>query len=89
MDLESYNFHWRDGFNYGFPKKRESYDALVKSLSKRRITVITGTRRTGKTTLMKQLIDWLVKKRTPRANILYYSFDEEQPQVREIVNEYE
>jgi predicted AAA+ superfamily ATPase len=89
MDLESYNFHWREGFSYGFPKKRESYDALVKSLSKRRITVLTGTRRTGKTTLMKQLMDWLVKKRIPRANILYYSFDEEQPEIREIVDEYE
>jgi predicted AAA+ superfamily ATPase len=89
MDLESYNFHWRDGFSYGFPKKRGSYDALVKSLSKKRITVITGTRRTGKTTLMKQLIEWLIDNKVPRSNILYYSFDEDQPEIREIVDEYE
>ena len=89
MDLEGYNFHWREGFNYGFPKKRESYDTLVKSLSKKRITIITGTRRTGKTTLMKQLMDWLIKNGTARSSILYYSFDEEQPQIRDIVNEYE
>ena len=89
MNLESYNFHWREGFNYGFPKKRESYDDLVKSLSKRRITVIAGTRRTGKTTLMKQLVDRLIENGAKRANILYYSFDEEQPQIREIVDEYE
>lgn len=89
MNLESFNFHWRDGFSYGFTKKREIYDSLIKSLSKKRITVITGTRRTGKTTLMKQMMDWLIENGTTRANILYYSFDEEQPQIREVVDEYE
>jgi len=89
MDLERYNFHWRDGFNYDFPKKRENYDILAKSLLKTRITVITGTRRTGKTTIMKQLMDWLIEHGTPRPHILYYSFDEEQPQIRQIVDEYE
>lgn len=89
MNLESYNFHWREGYSYNFPVKRESYELLAKSLRGRRISVITGTRRTGKTTLMKQLIDCLIEDGTSRANILYYSFDEEQPTVREVVSKYE
>ncbi len=89
MKLEEHNFHWRKGYFYGYERKREIYSELWKSLEKRRITVITGTRRVGKTTIMRQMIDELIKQGTERYSILYFSFDEEQPSLREIVKEYE
>ncbi len=89
MELEKYCFHWRKGYRYDFPIQREAFGALFRSLKGRRITVLTGTRRTGKTTLMKQLIDSLVDKGVPSQNIIYFSFDEEQPSIGDIVDEYQ
>ncbi len=89
MNLEDHNFHWRKGYFYGNERKREIYPELWKSLKSRRITVITGTRRVGKTTIMKQMIDELIKEGVDRYSILYFSFDEEQPSVRELIREYE
>ncbi|MDO9537137.1 MAG: AAA family ATPase, partial [Thermoplasmata archaeon] len=89
MYLESHNFHWREGFSYDYPQRRDVFHKLVNSLNHRRICVLTGTRRTGKTTLMKQFIDHLIDNGTPRANIVYYSFDEDRPSIRDIVQEYE
>ena len=38
--------------------QRSIYPQLLEHLSKKQITVITGMRRTGKTTLLKQLMEW-------------------------------
>lgn len=89
MHLEDYNPHWRKGYFYGHEKKREIYGELWKSAEKRRITVITGTRRVGKTTIMKQIINDLIKNEVARYNILYFSFDESQPSIRDVIKEYE
>jgi len=89
MHLEDYNFHWRKGHTYGYEKKREIYPELWKSRKNRRITVITGTRRVGKTTIMKQIINDLIREGLPRYNILYFSFDEERPAIREVIKGYE
>ncbi len=89
MDLEYHNFHWRKGYFYGYERKREIYPELWKSLKSIHITVITGTRRVGKTTIMKQMIDELIKEGDDRYSILYFSFDEEQPPIRELMREYE
>ncbi len=89
MNLEYHNFHWRKGYFYGYEMKREIYPELWKSLKSRRITVITGTRRVGKTTIMKQMMDELIKSGTGRYEILYFSFDEEQPPIMELIKEYE
>ncbi len=87
--LEEYNFHWREGYKSGYEIKRDIYTKVEKSAQKRRITVITGTRRVGKTTLMRQIIDSLTEKGISRHNILYFSFDEEQPEIRRIIKDYE
>lgn len=88
--IEKHNFHWRRGFSYNFPKKRKLFNTLAGELNSRQVISITGLRRTGKTTLMKQLIDHLIKTRkTKRERILFYSFDEEQPRIEEIFREYE
>jgi len=88
--IEKHNFHWREGFFYEFPKKRKLFDEIVKEIKTKQIVSISGIRRTGKTTILKQLINHLIKsEKNERENILFYSFDEEQPKVEEIVREYE
>ncbi len=42
------------------------------------ITTLIGGRRTGKTTLLKQTIDALIKKGIPKKNIIYINFEDER-----------
>lgn len=88
--IEKHNFHWKEGFFYNFPKKRFLFKDLIKELTSKQIISIIGLRRTGKTTLLKQLIDYLIKsEKVRREYLLYYSFDEEQPKIKDIIDEYE
>lgn len=87
--IEKYNFHWGEGFSYNFPKKRELFHALAREAKTRQIISLIGLRRTGKTTILKQLIDHLIASKTRREHILFYSFDEEQPKIEDIIREYE
>lgn len=89
MSLEAQNLHWMEGHRYGFETKRDMYYDIERSLEKRRITVITGTRRVGKTTIIKQLIDHLIDRGTDRKNILYFSFDEAVSSIKSLIKEYE
>jgi predicted AAA+ superfamily ATPase len=56
--------------------KRKLYFDLLKWLKKKQIIAITGLRRVGKTTLMKQLMQKLERA-------AYFSFDEEETQKKE------
>jgi predicted AAA+ superfamily ATPase len=56
--------------------KRYIYFDLLKWLEKKQIVAITGLRRVGKTTLMKQLMQQVDKA-------FYFSFDEEETQTKE------
>lgn len=56
--------------------KRKLYFELLKWLQKKQILAITGLRRVGKTTLMKQLMQKLDKA-------AFFSFDEEETQTKE------
>lgn len=87
--IEKHNFHWKDGFYYNFPKKRELFGDIAKYADSKQVLSLIGLRRTGKTTILKQLIDYLISKGVNRENILFYSFDEEQPQIKDILEEYE
>ncbi len=89
MNLEKHNPHWKENFYYQFDTARTILDKLIKNIDNRQIITISGLRRTGKTVLLKQLINFLIKEKTPRENILYYSFDEEQPKIEEIIDEFE
>ena len=62
---------------------------MKNSLSHRQITIITGLRRVGKTTLMFQLIDALLKENVNPFHILYFSFDESQYALDEILEFYQ
>ncbi|MEA1963055.1 MAG: ATP-binding protein [Patescibacteria group bacterium] len=56
--------------------KRKQYYAVEKYLDKELIISIVGLRRTGKTTIIKQIINSLLKKAVPE-QIFFYQFDEE------------
>jgi len=57
--------------------KREVFNEIAEMLDDRRITGIIGPRRTGKTTLMFQLMDMLIRERgvNPK-NVLFFSCDD-------------
>src|SRR3989338_1566469 len=54
--------------------RRDATRTIQKWIKKRFATTITGMRRTGKSTILKQLISDLIKKDL-RNNIFYFSFE--------------
>ncbi|MBF0452317.1 MAG: ATP-binding protein [Candidatus Magnetomorum sp.] len=54
---------------------RNLFSSLSDDLSKNLIQLITGLRRVGKSTLLKQLISLLLQKKVVADHILYFSFD--------------
>lgn len=61
--------------------ERELYPKLKNELESDVISALIGLRRTGKTTVMTQLIDHLLDKTSPK-NIFYFSFDAMQKEER-------
>ncbi|MFQ5800111.1 MAG: ATP-binding protein [Candidatus Hydrothermarchaeales archaeon] len=57
------------------PYRREVFQELAKALESRLITGIIGARRTGKTTLMYQLIEHLIANNVDPKRILMFTFD--------------
>lgn len=58
--------------------QRQAYEeamAILKREELRRFAVISGVRRVGKTTVLRQLINSLLEEGVPPSNILYLSFD--------------
>ena len=76
MYLNQFNKHWKRYFFYDIKFKRDYFDELKKKLKNKFILNLIWIRRVWKTTLMKQLIDYLIKeKKIDRKNIFFYSFD--------------
>jgi len=79
--LYSYNLWWRDGtLPKGFlkPTKRFAYHEAMKLFTHpdlRRYVILSGARRVGKTTLLYQMIEDLLKQGIEAKKILYISFD--------------
>lgn len=78
-NLLKYNQHWEKGFVYPFAKKRKLFQKLIACLGKKQIIEVTGLRRVGKTTLLFQLINYLIQKNINPFRVLYFTFDEERP----------
>ncbi len=90
MDLLKYNRHWEKGFIYNYPIHRNAFDDIVKLLSLRQIIAITGLRRTGKSVLMYQTINYLLQERNvDRFKVLYFSFDYERLSIEQLLQEYQ
>ena len=94
MDLEvlsEMNPWWESGsvpLSLRRESPREVLDKLLELLKPRQIISLVGLRRTGKTTLMYQMIDYLLKEGTPPRNILYFSFDERVESIRDLIKTY-
>ena len=56
--------------------EREIFDDLVKELSRKEVTILFGPRRSGKTTLLYELVNYLIeKKNIDSKRILFLNFD--------------
>lgn len=91
MDLQNFNPWWKSGkvSPEFIGRKRKIFDEIVRYVDKRQIVLFTGLRRVGKTTLMYQIIDGLLKKDVKPYNIIYFSFDEMRYDLEEIIKQYE
>lgn len=73
------NKHWKgdNSFFEGKKRRRKLYFEILPYLQERQILSICGLRRTGKTVILKQLIDHLINEQKiyPK-NIFFISFDE-------------
>lgn len=56
------------------PYRREIFNEIFDLINKRQVIILTGLRRVGKSTLIFQLIEDLLKKH-PSEHLLYFSFD--------------
>lgn len=90
MKLSDLNLWWSNGkipIEYSSNVEKELFIELNKYLKNRQILAVTGLRRTGKTYLLYQLIEELLKT-VDRTNILYFSFDMEIKSIEKLLNEY-
>lgn len=77
--LYFYNTWWKTSGvseELALPHERECLKELIDCLELNRILVLKGPRRTGKSTLLYQMIKHLINAGVPASNILYLSFDE-------------
>lgn len=72
--LSSWNF-WTKTIDCGIERK-ELLQRLIQLAKTKQVIVITGVRRAGKSTLMKQYIHYLISKGTDARNCLYVNFEE-------------
>ena len=91
MDLYNFNPWWKDGKvpSELLGKKRKIFSEINGYLDKRQMLLFTGLRRVGKTTLMYQIIDDLLKKGSRPYDILYFSFDEMKYDLEDLIKQYE
>ncbi len=78
-EILAQNKHWKNdkSFFEHQKHKRKLFFELVKYLPERQIISVVGLRRTGKTILLKQLIQRIIEQdRVKPNNILFLSFDE-------------
>lgn len=69
------------------PFKREIFAEITNVLKYRHIIILSGLRRVGKTTLLYQMIELLLKEKNKK-NILYFNFDKKTEELTEILNHY-
>ncbi len=91
QEIIKQNQHWQDlGEKESIaPYKRKLFYKLIDYLKEKQILSIVGLRRTGKTTILKQIIKYLIeeKKINPQ-NILFISFDEALVTAKLTLNKY-
>lgn len=70
-------------------KSRIKFKQILDYITKKQISVsLSGIRRVGKTTILKQLINYLLSNNVKAKHILYYSFDKNSNDLRLILETY-
>ncbi len=82
--LNKYNVWWGGARPNEMPFKRRDFYSLRKSLDRKKVTVLLGPRRVGKSELIKQLINSLLNDGTNPKRILYMSVDAEELRLNKI-----
>lgn len=89
--LEEFNHWWLTSKvdpELALPFKREIYAEVSSHFQQRFILALVGLRRVGKTTLLYQLIEHLLSSGVKPENILFFSFDEKQMGLPEVLETY-
>jgi len=89
--LVEMNHWWKQGQVkdvFAPPSKRPLYYEIEKYIKLRQIIAVVGLRRVGKTTLLYQTIQGLIEKGTDPQHIIYFSFDEEVEELRDVLKLY-
>jgi len=78
--LSEWNPWWEDKLliKEFMGKERPGYAHLINSIKIREVTIITGVRRSGKSTLMYQMIDILLKGGTDPKQILFVNLEDKK-----------
>lgn len=90
MNLSDLNRWW---FDKKVPaefigRRRDALNEVLPLFERKQILLIEGIRRVGKTTLMYQIIDDLIKRGISPFNILYFTFDISVVSPEDILKEY-
>ena len=91
LSLITFNRWWSTGkvdSIYLKPFKRNLFLLLKKFLDTRQILLIYGLRRVGKTTILYQLIDYLLERGIDKKEIFYFSFDEKITSLESLFRNY-
>ena len=89
--IEILNSWWKENqisSELALPYKRKPFQKILELFKYRQITVLSGLRRVGKTTLIYQTIEHLIKEKTNPKNILFFSFDEKKEEITNLLEEY-
>jgi len=91
MDVFGFNPWWRTGRvpTSLVGRRRKIFSEVFSYLDLRQMQILYGPRRAGKTTLMFQVIDELLRKKTDPSRIFYYSFDEKREDIESLLRFYE
>lgn len=88
MNLFKYNRHWEKEYRYPYKKHRTIFTHLINALNTRQIVEISGLRRTGKTTLLFQVLNHLIDQNKNPFSLWYFTFDEEKLPLDELLNSF-
>ncbi len=91
-DITKFNPWWTTGkvpSDLALEYKRKVFHAVMDTLERRQSTLIYGLRRTGKTTIMYQIIERLLADGVKKEAIIYFSFDEIPFDLKDVLETYQ
>ncbi len=89
LSLLKFNRHWENGYTYPFSITRSIFPRLISQIEQRQIAELCGLRRTGKTTLLMQVMNELLSRGVDPLKIWYFTFDEQTADLDFIFNEFQ